>query len=114
MASGLLTGKYDREAIENLAPDDWRRRSANFTEPALSRNLRLVEALRSVGQRLGTTPAVLAISWTLSTPGVTGAIAGARRQDQVNGWIGASEVALDRETLEEIESLIADVGAGEG
>ncbi len=96
MASGLLTGKYDREAIENLAPDDWRRRSANFTEPALSRNLRLVEALRPVGQRLGTTLAVLAISWTLSTPGVTGAIAGARRPDQVNGWIGASE-GRDRE-----------------
>jgi hypothetical protein len=32
----------------------------------------------------------------------------------VNGWIGASEFALDRETLEEIESLIADVGAGQG
>lgn len=114
MASGLLTGKYDREAIGNLAPDDWRRRSANFTEPALSRNLHLVEALRRVGQRLGTTLAVLAISWTLSTPGVTGAIAGARRPDQVNGWIGASEFALDRETLEEIESLIAGVGVGQG
>jgi aryl-alcohol dehydrogenase-like predicted oxidoreductase len=114
MASGLLTGKYDREAIGNLAPDDWRRRSANFTEPALSRNLRLVEALRPVSHRLGTTLAALAIAWTLATPGVTGAIVGARRPEQVNGWIGASAITLDPETLQEIESIIADVVAGEG
>jgi aryl-alcohol dehydrogenase-like predicted oxidoreductase len=114
MASGLLTGKYDRKAIEDLAPDDWRRRSTNFTEPALSRNLRLVEALRPVAHRLGTTLAALAIAWTLSTPGVTGAIGGARRPDQVDGWIRASEIVLDPETLQEIETLIADVGAGEG
>jgi aryl-alcohol dehydrogenase-like predicted oxidoreductase len=114
MASGLLTGKYDREAIRSLALDDWRRRSANFTEPALSTNLRLVEALHPVADRLGTTLAALAIAWTLATPGVTGAMAGARRPEQVNGWIGASVITLDRETLEEIESIIADIGAGEG
>jgi aryl-alcohol dehydrogenase-like predicted oxidoreductase len=112
MASGLLTGKYDRKAIENLASDDWRRRSVNFIEPALSANLLLVEALRSVADRLGTTLAALAIAWTLSTPGVTGAIGGARRPDQVDGWIGASEIVLDPETLQEIESLVADVAAG--
>lgn len=114
MASGLLTGKYNLKAIESLAPDDWRRRSVNFTDPALSTNLLLVEALRPVADRLGTTLAALAIAWTLSTPGVTGAIGGARRPDQVIGWIGASEIVLDPETLQEIETLIADLAAGEG
>ena len=70
--------------------------------------------LRPVGHRLGTTLAPLAIAWTLATPGVTGAIAGARRPEQVNGWIGASAITLDPETLQEIESIIADVGVGEG
>jgi aryl-alcohol dehydrogenase-like predicted oxidoreductase len=35
-----------------------------------------------------------AIAWTLRNPGVTGAIVGARRPDQIDGVIRASEVRL--------------------
>src|ERR1700752_411470 len=38
MQSGLLTDNFSRERIANLAQDDWRRRSAYFQEPNLSRN----------------------------------------------------------------------------
>src|SRR6267154_117716 len=56
MASGLLSGAMTRERIAALPEDDWRKGSANFQEPLLSRNLRLVERLRSVGQRHGASP----------------------------------------------------------
>ncbi len=114
MASGLLTGKYDRAGFAALPDDDWRRNSAAFQEPELSRILDLVERMRPVAEGLGTTLPRLAVAWTLAVDGVTGAIVGARRPEQVDGWIGAAEVSLDSPALRELERAIADGGAGQG
>lgn len=114
MASGLLTGKYDRDGIDGLAPDDWRRNSPAFQDPQLSRNLALVERLRPVSERLGASPATLAIAWTLSVPGVTGAIVGARSPEQVEGWLQASHLSLTPDDLTAIEAAVTESGAGEG
>src|SRR5262249_40785270 len=57
MASGLLTGAMTRERIVGLPADDWRKRNADFEEPGLSRNLKLVSLLRTIGKRHGRTPA---------------------------------------------------------
>lgn len=111
MANGLLSGRFDAARLdEQLAPEDWRRRSPNFQEPRLSRNLDLVERLRPLAARLGLTPAALAVAWTLSVPGVTGAIAGARRPSQVVGWIEAASTALGPQDLAEIERAVAAAG----
>jgi len=107
MASGLLSGAMTRERIAALPEDDWRKRSTNFREPALSRNLRLVEALRAIGQRYNATPGAVAIAWTLKNPAVTGAIVGIRRAEQVGGIIGAAEVQLTTNDLLEIEQAMA-------
>jgi aryl-alcohol dehydrogenase-like predicted oxidoreductase len=114
MASGLLTGKYDRERLEQLAPDDWRRNSPTFKDPELGRNLDLVARLRAVADRIGASPATLAIAWTLSVPGVTGAIVGARSPEQVEGWLEAADISLSSDDLAAIESAVAESGAGEG
>src|SRR4029077_12035234 len=69
MQSGLLTDSFSRERIANLAPDDWRRRSAYFQEPNLSRNLALRDSLRPIAQRHNTSVSSVAIAWTLAWPG---------------------------------------------
>ena len=94
MASGLLTGAMTRERIAALADDDWRKHHPDFNEPQLSRSLRLVSLLRTVGKRRGRTPAEVAIAWVLHNPAVTGAIVGARRPDQVAGVVGAADFQL--------------------
>jgi aryl-alcohol dehydrogenase-like predicted oxidoreductase len=112
MQSGLLTGAFDRERVESLAKDDMRRSNAAFQEPKFSQNLELVDRLRHITQTIGCDLAELAIAWTLAIDGVTAAIVGARRPDQVDGWIGASEVELSAEVIEEIERIIQETGAG--
>lgn len=114
MASGLLTGKYDHERFAKLAPDDWRRNAAAYQEPELSRIFDLVECMKPVADALGTTLPVLAVAWTLTIPGVTAAIVGARSPDQVDGWIGAASLRVDSSTLEQLERCVASSGAGEG
>jgi aryl-alcohol dehydrogenase-like predicted oxidoreductase len=95
MYSGLLSGAMTRARIAQLAPDDWRLRNPNFQEPLLSRNLRLVELLRDIGDRYGRTPGEVAIAWTLHNFAVTAAIVGVRTAEQVQGIIGAAEFRLD-------------------
>jgi aryl-alcohol dehydrogenase-like predicted oxidoreductase len=104
MYSGLLTGAMTRERIANLPPDDWRKRDPEFQEPRLSRNLALVERLRTVGCRYGRAPGEVAIAWTLRNPAVTGAIVGGRSPAQVEGIVGASDLHLTADDVREIES----------
>ena len=89
-----------------------RRGRPEFTEPALSRNLALVDRLRPIAEELGCSVAELAIAWALAQDGVTGAIVGARRPGQLDGWIGAGRVALSEEQLRAIDAAIAETGAG--
>ncbi|HET9051924.1 MAG TPA: aldo/keto reductase [Candidatus Dormibacteraeota bacterium] len=114
MQSGLLTGAFSAERVDALAPDDWRRRAEDFREPALSRNLALVDALRPVADRRGVSVAALAVAWAIAFAEVSGAIVGARSPAQVDGWIGAVSVDLDAEEMREIAGAIERTGAGEG
>ncbi len=114
MASGLLTGKMTRERVAGFPPDDWRRSSADFQEPALSRNLSLAELLREVGGRLKCSPAEVAIAWVLRHPAVTGAIVGARSAEQVDGFIGAGALRLPSETLRDIEAFFQGARTSQG
>jgi aryl-alcohol dehydrogenase-like predicted oxidoreductase len=114
MQSGLLTDRFDRQHVTNLAEDDWRRHDHEFQEPNLSRNLALRDALRPIGKRHNTTISAVAVAWTLAWPGVSGAIVGARSPQQVDGWIGAASLALTTSDLDEISSAISSTGAGTG
>jgi aryl-alcohol dehydrogenase-like predicted oxidoreductase len=114
MASGLLTGRFGPSAAAELAADDWRRRSPEFQEPRVGRNLALVDELRPLAERLGVELAGLAVAWTLAVPGVTAAIVGARRAEQVQGWLPAGELRLSSEDLAQIERALEATGAGSG
>jgi aryl-alcohol dehydrogenase-like predicted oxidoreductase len=95
-----------RKRIAGLPEDDWRKNSPNFREPLLSRNLRLVEILRVIGQRQNATPGEVAIAWTLRNAAVTGAIVGVRSAQQVTGVAGAADVRLDADDVQAIEQAL--------
>lgn len=110
MASGLLTGAMTRERATALPPDDFRSRNPEFREPRLSRNIELVERLRTVGARHGKGPGEVAIAWVLKNPAVTGAIVGARNAKQVDGIVGAADLKLSSQEIAEIEGAAAAAG----
>jgi aryl-alcohol dehydrogenase-like predicted oxidoreductase len=103
MASGLLTGAMTRERATSLPDTDWRRRSPEFNEPNLTRNLALVERLRIVGKRHGRSPGEAAIAWTLRNEAVSGAIVGARNAAQAEGVMRAADLLITPADIEEIE-----------
>ena len=94
MQAGMLSGKMTAERVASLPEDDWRRRTPEFQEPRLSKNLAFVEVLRRVGARYGASPGEVAVAWVLRNPAVTAAIVGFRRPQQVEEMVGAAELQL--------------------
>ncbi len=113
MASGLLTGSFDRARVEGLPHNDWRSNNPNFEDPKLSSNLELVERLMPIAERHGTNAPSVAVAWALAVDGVTAAIVGARRPSQVDDWIGASDLELTEDDIAEIAGAIEDTDAGD-
>lgn len=106
LASGLLTGKYRRDAP--MPP------SARLSyTPLLSghfvteRNLAMVEALRAFCEERGRTLLELAFSWLLARPTVASVIAGATRPAQIAENINAGSWALSADDLAELDRISA-------
>lgn len=108
MAAGLLSGAMTRERALGLPIDDWRSKNPEYQEPRLTRNLALVEELRKIGARYGTSPGAVAIAWTLRQAAVTAAIVGFRRPAQVDGLLAAASLRLTPEETARIDALTRD------
>ena len=103
MASGMLSGAMTRERVAAFPESDWRRRSRDYQEPRLTRNLALADLRARIGARRGRAAGEVAIAWTLRHPAVTGAIVGGRSGEQVAGIVGAGDFRLDDDELREVE-----------
>ncbi len=106
MTSGLLTGKMSAERVAAMPDDDWRKKSPNFNEPKLSRNLKVAAFLGEIGLEHGVETGVVAIAWTLHNPAVTGAIVGARGPSQVEGTLPAMSFRLSEDEYRRINEFV--------
>lgn len=90
LASGLLTGKYDKSTKFR----DWRGKGVmgNFSGEIFERNMEIVEGLKEIASRYEKKVHHLAINWLLNQKGITTAIIGVKNADQVSdnlqslGW----------------------------
>jgi aryl-alcohol dehydrogenase-like predicted oxidoreductase len=108
MQRGLLTGKFNKNRLAELAPDDHRLKSGDYQEPEFSATLALVDKLRPIAERNKRTVAQLAIAWVLRRPEVTAAIVGARRPSQIEETAPAGNWKLSKNDIAEIEKLLAE------
>jgi len=108
MMSGLLTGAMTKERVAAMPDDDFRRRTKNFQEPNLTRNLALAELLRQIGAAHGVSAGVVAIAWTLHNPAITAAIVGGRSANQIEGVLPAATFRLSEEEFAKIEHFIKE------
>jgi aryl-alcohol dehydrogenase-like predicted oxidoreductase len=70
-----------------------------------------IEVLTEVLSRAMTPASAVAVSWTLKSRGVAGAIVGADSSGQIDGWIDAATLVLSRANLGEILTAIGRTGA---
>ena len=104
LASGLLTGKYQRD----MAPPPGTRLAANVRNAEKlfnDANWRKVEALRGFCQSRGHTLLELAFSWLAGRSPVASVIAGATKPEQVAANVKAAGWKLSPEDLAEIDRI---------
>jgi aryl-alcohol dehydrogenase-like predicted oxidoreductase len=70
-----------------------------------------VDLIPETLSRVTTPSSAVAVAWTLTSPGVAGAIVGAGSSDQIEGWIDAATLVLSRANLGEIVTAIGRTGA---
>ena len=110
LASGLLTGKYNKGIPEgtrvSLSGYEWLRE--RFEDEETQKQLAHVRELTQVAEKLGCSMAQLAIAWCLKNPNVSTVITGASRASQVVENMKSLEFVdkLDKEVMEKIEGIL--------
>ena len=84
---------------------DIRRNFPRFVEPHLSKNLALLDELRALAEEAGTTPARLAIAWTLAQGPHVVPIPGTTRLDHLQEDLGASDLTLSPDIVARVGAL---------
>jgi len=112
LGRGFLTGQVKR--FDDLAPDDFRRRSPRFQGDNFRRNLELVARIEGMAREKGCKPSQLALAWVLAQGGDIVPIPGTKRRTYLEENVGALDVTLTEADLARINEIApAGVAAGE-
>lgn len=111
LGRGFLSGSITKP--EDLAPDDYRRRSPRFQGDNFYKNLQLVEQVKAIAEEKGITPSQLALAWLLAQGEDLVPIPGTKRRAYLEENVAAVNVTLSPEDLDRIEA-VAPKGAAVG
>jgi len=92
LCQGALTGRFKSPAD---VPNDARKQNRRLQPDVFSRGLEVVSALEEVAAKYGKTPGQTALRWLLDQGGITAAIVGASRPEQVDENLGALDWRLE-------------------
>lgn len=102
LAGGLLSGKYRRDVDQ----PEGTRFAAGWDEPPIANEEQLfdvIETLVEVGAAHGVSAAQVALAWILTRTGVSTAIVGARKFEQLEDNLAAAELVLADDEIAAIE-----------
>lgn len=109
LGRGFLTGALS--AGQEFPRGDFRATNPRFQPGAMAANGAIVDGLRRIGERLGATPAQVAVAWVLAQGEHVLPIPGTKRERYLEEDLGGGTLALDAEALAELAALPAAVGA---
>jgi aryl-alcohol dehydrogenase-like predicted oxidoreductase len=104
LSRGLLSGRIPAADTKG---DIRVIRMPRFKQGNIENNLRLVEALRRIGNEKGASPAQLALAWVRSRGADIVPVLGARRREQLEEALGALELSLDAADIARIDAAVS-------
>ena len=108
LGRGFLAGRFS--SFDDLPENDFRRALPRFQQDQLRANLAIVGAVRTVAERVGATPAQVALAWVLSKGDMIVPIPGTKRLTYLADNLGAVSVTLTAADLAELDALPAPEG----
>jgi aryl-alcohol dehydrogenase-like predicted oxidoreductase len=107
LAGGWLSGRYRKGAD---APQSTRSERLpqrfDLTLPANQAKLDAADALAGVAEKARLSLIEMALGFVLTHPAVTSAIIGPRTMEQLESQLGAADIALDAEVLDQIDAIV--------
>ncbi|MEU4806660.1 aldo/keto reductase [Actinosynnema sp. NPDC023587] len=107
LGRGYLSGVLDGATF---GVDDSRSRDPRFTSEAMSANRAIVRGLHDVAERIGATPAQVAVAWVLAQDEKVVPIPGTKKVRWLEENAAAAELELSERDLKEIEALPDPMG----
>jgi aryl-alcohol dehydrogenase-like predicted oxidoreductase len=104
LAGGLLSGKYGRD---RQAEEGSRRTHFDFPRVDKEHAYDIIEVMRPIAESKEVSVAQIAIAWLLHQRAVTSVIVGAKRVEQLDDNIAATNVRLSAEELEKLDKVSA-------
>jgi len=109
LGRGFLTGRFS--SFDDLPADDFRRGLPRFQQDALRANLAIVGRVRDVAERIGATPAQVALAWVTAQGRHVVPIPGTKTPKYLADNAGAAHVELSAADLAELDALPSPEGA---
>lgn len=109
LCRGLLTGRF--HTLPRFPDSDLRARDDRFRGARFRHACAMVDDLEKVAARVGVPLATLAVGWALSRPGVSCAIVGARRPEQIVETARAARI-VGRRKLWSVVDRVASLHGG--
>jgi aryl-alcohol dehydrogenase-like predicted oxidoreductase len=107
LGKGFLTGTID--ATTAFDPSDFRNKVPRLAPEVREANLALVAAIGRIGERLGATPAQVALAWLLARKPWIVPIPGTTKEHRLRENLAALDLALDADDLREIDAVTMQV-----
>ncbi|WP_433893637.1 aldo/keto reductase [Streptomyces sp. CA-111067] len=108
LGRGFLAGRFS--SFEDLPADDMRRALPRFQQDALRANLELVGTVRAVAERLGATPAQVALAWVLAQGRYVVPIPGTKTPKYLADNAAAADLTLPEAELALLDAVPAATG----
>ncbi len=108
LLKGLLAGKLGRDY--QFDPKDGRRKYPMFSGDEWNKNQDFLDRLRPIAAECHSSVAQLVLNWTIQRPGITAALCGAKRPDQIRDNAEAMNWQLTAGQIQQIDQAIADRG----
>ena len=110
LMKGLLAGKLQRD--HKFDPRDRRLTYDIYQGEQWERSQDFLDRLRGLCTEFGCTVSQLVIAWTTQQPGITVALCGAKRPDQIEETAHAMSLRLEDAVLNRIDGWLLEVNAG--
>ncbi|MEM6590935.1 MAG: aldo/keto reductase [Cyanobacteria bacterium P01_C01_bin.73] len=104
LGRGFLSGAF--QSLDDLAEDDYRRRSPRFQGDNFAKNLTLVEQVKMIAETKRVTSAQIAIAWLLTRGNDIVPIPGTKRRRYLEENVAAVDITLTTDELDQINKLI--------
>lgn len=103
LGRGFLSGKF--KSLEDFEENDFRRYNPRFSAENFNKNLEILNVVEEIAKSKSVTPSQIALAWVISKGDDMFPIPGTKRINYLKENITAIDIKLEKDEIEQLDSL---------